>query len=273
MYDTTKDPVDGPYNIASLDSKDFSYHRIKWKDMDLDGDLDAVTSRFHIPLLGAQTHELVWFQNDGYGFSEGWSNHLLINGPDVHFDFVTLNVGGRSYDCILAGEFFSEKLSIIWTESGEGDWSDQSLVRYRVINDHAGQVFDVLVGDFNVDGVQEFLATVYDKELGVGHVSIYQFPEDFRTGEYQSFKIADGFIPHTSLTGETMSPGTPKIFYPTIAYAEELAEDGRHHKPMILLSGDDDGKMYILDPESEDRGNWTYQKNILTDTKKMTVGE
>ncbi|XP_066980095.1 uncharacterized protein [Macrobrachium rosenbergii] len=273
MYDTTKDPVDGPYNIASLDSKEFSYHRVRWRDMDLDGDLDAVTARFHIPLLGWQTHQLVWFENEGRGFSEGWVEHVVTNGPDVHFDFVTLTAGGRTYECIVAGEFLNERISIVWTESETGDWSDPSQVGYRVINENAGQVFDVLVGDFNEDGVQEFIATEYKKDTGLGQVTVYQFPEDFRTGDFPNFTIADGFKPHQSLVGQTMSPGTPKAFYPTAAYAEELAEDGRHHKPYILLSGDDDGKMYILDPATEDRGNWTYTKNILTDTEKMTVGK
>jgi len=30
-------------NIASLDVEDWSYHRVLWKDMDGDGDLDALT--------------------------------------------------------------------------------------------------------------------------------------------------------------------------------------------------------------------------------------
>jgi hypothetical protein len=30
-----------------LKIRDYSYHRTIWKDMDDDGDLDAVTARFH----------------------------------------------------------------------------------------------------------------------------------------------------------------------------------------------------------------------------------
>ena len=30
-----------------IQTVDFSYHRVLWKDMDGDGDLDAVTARFH----------------------------------------------------------------------------------------------------------------------------------------------------------------------------------------------------------------------------------
>lgn len=51
---------------------------------------------------------------------------------------------------------------------------------YRVINAEAGQTFDVLVDDFNKDGVLEFMATEFRTDLGVGQVTVYFFPEDFR---------------------------------------------------------------------------------------------
>ncbi|XP_042881107.1 uncharacterized protein LOC122258899 [Penaeus japonicus] len=274
MYDTTKDPVDGPYNIAANDNNAWSYHRVVWKDMDLDGDLDALSARFHKPVLGATKHDLVWFENEGTGFSVGWKEHIVASdGPDVHFDLVTLSAGGRDYDCVVVGEFFNERTSIYWTESENNDWSDPSLVRSRVINENAGQTFDVLVDDFNRDGELEFLATEFSNDRGIGQVTVYQFPEDFRTDEFPHFKIADSFRPNQILAGQTMSPGTPKVYYPNAAYAQDVAEDGMPYKPYILLSGDDDGRMYVLYPNSEDRDDWLYQKHILLDTEDTTVGK
>lgn len=52
-------------------------------------------------------------------------------------------------------------------------------VKSRIINSDV-QPFDVLVEDFNRDGVLEFLVTEFRNDLGIGHVSVYQFPEDFR---------------------------------------------------------------------------------------------
>ncbi|XP_045603920.1 uncharacterized protein [Procambarus clarkii] len=274
MYDTTKDPVLGPYNIASDDTNDWSYHRVVWKDMDQDGDLDALTARFHKPLIGTTKHDLVWFENAGEGFSEGWTAHVVASdGPDVHFALVTLSAGGRDFDCIIVGEFFNQQTSIYWTESDTNDWTDLSLVKSRVINENAGQVFDVLVDDFNRDGTLEFIATEYRTDLGVGQVTLYQFPEDFRTDEFPRLKLADGFRPNQILVGQTMSPGTPKVYYPTAEYANDLAEDGMPHKPFILLSGDDDGRMYVLYPNTEDRDDWVYQKHILVDTLETTIGK
>ena len=40
-----------------------------------------------------------------------------------------------------------------------------------------------------------------------------------------------------------------------------------------MLSGDDDGKHYILDPISQDPTNWLYNKHILVDTEKTTSGK
>jgi hypothetical protein len=37
-------------------------------------------------------------------------------------------------------------------------------------------------------------------------------------------------------------------------------------KPWISLSGDDDGKHYVLYPTSEDKDDWTYDKNLIIET-------
>ena len=46
-------------------------------------------------------------------------------------------------------------------------------------------------------------------------------------------------------------------------YASQTNEDGSPIKPWISLSGDDDGRHYILYPESEDKDNWTYIKEVV----------
>lgn len=43
-------------------------------------------------------------------------------------------------------------------------------------------------------------------------------------------------------------------------------------KPYIIVSGDDDGKHYILTPNSQDPNDWTYTKNVLVDTGATTSG-
>ncbi|XP_050739301.1 uncharacterized protein LOC127009866 [Eriocheir sinensis] len=275
MYDTTQDSVPPAVDIASLDNQEWSYHRVVWKDMDLDGDLDALTARFDMDDQGGISSEFLWLENEGNGFVGGWPQHLLaINGPDISFALVTLTAGGRTYkDCIVMGEFFNQKMTIYWTESEDGSWTDTSLVKSRLISEDCGQVFDVLVDDFNRDGVLEFLATEFNKDTGIGQVTMYFFPDDFRTDPFTSFKIADNFIPNPAIGSENMSPGSPKAYYPNAEFAAGVAEDGLPHKPYILLSGDDDGRIYVLFPNSDLRDDWLYEKHILLDTEKTTIGK
>jgi len=39
------------------------------------------------------------------------------------------------------------------------------------------------------------------------------------------------------------------------------------------VSGDDDGRHYILEPVNEDPADWTYNKHILVDTERTTSGK
>ena len=49
-------------------------------------------------------------------------------------------------------------------------------------------------------------------------------------------------------------------------YALQTNQDGSPLKPWISLSGDDDGKHYILYPQSEDKDEWTYDLELIIDT-------
>ena len=43
-------------------------------------------------------------------------------------------------------------------------------------------------------------------------------------------------------------------------------------KPWIALSGDDDGKFYVLVPTSEDPNVWDYDVQLILDTGDTTAG-
>ena len=49
-------------------------------------------------------------------------------------------------------------------------------------------------------------------------------------------------------------------------YAAQRTESGDPLKPFISLSGDDDGKHYILHPATEDKDDWTYNMSLLVET-------
>merc|ERR1711997_951461 len=70
--------------------------------------------------------------------------------------------------------------------------------------------------------------------------------------------------------GNTMSPGKHRTFYPSSDY--ETLENGEKRKPWISLSGDDDGKHYVMYPKSEDKDNWEYDLHLIIDTGETTAG-
>jgi hypothetical protein len=47
----------------------------------------------------------------------------------------------------------------------------------------------------------------------------------------------------------------------------------RQRKPYIMVSGDDDGNHYILEPLSESPNDWSYEKHILIETNGTTTGK
>lgn len=47
----------------------------------------------------------------------------------------------------------------------------------------------------------------------------------------------------------------------------------RDKKPYILVSGDDDGKGYILEPSSSRTDDWSYLSHKFVDVGKGTVGQ
>lgn len=42
---------------------------------------------------------------------------------------------------------------------------------------------------------------------------------------------------------------------------------------MILVSGDDDGRAYFLEPNSNSAQDWSYTKNVFHDAGSGTVGQ
>nr|CAD7393908.1 unnamed protein product [Timema cristinae] len=136
-------------------------------------------------------------------------------------------------------------------------------VKTVVVDDTPGQTFDVYLVDLNRDGRDEILLTAFDKKFG--NVHVYEIPDDFRTQRFNRKTIATGFVPNV-LKGEAMTPGSAQVFYTSLTHERSGL------KPYILLSGDDDGKHYILVPRSQNKVDWTYDTILLEDTFGDTAG-
>nr|CAD7405635.1 unnamed protein product [Timema poppensis] len=127
--------------ISSFDAyaffqvQDWSYHRVKWADVNEDGYLDAVTARFDAPFDGSlRKQELLWLENPGIPAVTGWRQQLVeSNASDVHFQLARLNVGHKSYNVVISAEFFNERLTIRYSEHGNF-WTHPELVQVRTKN-------------------------------------------------------------------------------------------------------------------------------------------
>ncbi|XP_050415338.1 uncharacterized protein LOC126829472 [Patella vulgata] len=265
LFDYSSAPPKGPYRITdnSADAAWF-YHRVQWKDMNGDGRVDAVSCRAKKPILfGSEDGELVWFEQPSSGaLSSTWKTHVLAHGPDVYFEITSLPTSNGKMDCIVTAGFFSKSLNIYWTTDPHGRWNDASKIKSRVIDNHIKAVFDVKVVDLDKDGKLDLLVTSNDAR----NAGMYAFeiPSDFRTGTFKQHVIATGFASRASGMGKG-APGSPEVVY-----------ENEHHKtgkPMIILSGDDDGRAHLLKPRSTSHGDFTYSMETILDVGSGTVGK
>jgi len=217
-------------NIASADPRDYSYHRVQFRDMDGDGDLDAITARFHNT---NQEQNFLWMENPGQPVG-GWTQHIMVQGgPDVHFVNVKLNSSGVPYDCYFGSELWQQRLSLHCVlESIPYAWTDPSNIRTISIDDTTGGCFDVVLSDLDQDGKLDVLLTSFNDSLRAGFVYVYQIPDDLFYGKWDRYTIGQDFIPTPG--SNRMSPGKPEPYYPTVEYANEILPDGRYLFPLCL---------------------------------------
>ncbi|CAH1773343.1 unnamed protein product [Owenia fusiformis] len=254
----------GPFDISTPKGgadKDWFFHRVLWKDMNKDGLPDAVTCRGRKPIFGSTEGNLLWLENprdSPYNFSRPWTEHIVASGPDNMFTLAEMTADGVMYDVIITSSYFSENLTIYWSPSGE--W-EKSKVKQNVIATKLGQMFDVQVMDLNRDGRLDLLVSLNAYENG--KVLAFEVPIDFRSGKYVMHTLATGFSSKSWGPGKG-SPGSSKAFFPNTKN-----ESG---KPLILVSGDDDGSAHILYPKSLDLNNWEYETKTFLEDGDGTIG-
>jgi len=271
----------GPWDIASSSEVEWSYHWVMWHDVDDDGLMDCMAARFNVDFFGNTKSEFVWMKNpgdlkpDGTGWT-GWEQHVLIeNGPDVHVTMHTLEDQGQNYSVIVTGELWTNRVMLYYVWDKPGAWSDPANIQSVVIEPDCGTIFEANAYDINADGKLEILASCTDGQDGKeGNFYLYTLPDNWRSSENWERKLLAGnFKPFQStFNPKTMSPGKFKIFYPSLDYESQTNEDGSRLKPWISLSGDDDGKHYLLYPQSEDKSDWNYDIETIIDTGADTSG-
>ncbi|CAF0972858.1 unnamed protein product [Rotaria sordida] len=254
-------------NIIPLvpdDKKNWFYHDAEFKDMDGDGHIDIVTGRANVPLVGRPTTQLVWLKNPGNQTITGpWNlNYLLTKGgPDIQVQFAVVD----SLQVLFANSFFERKLQMFWSDL-DPLWNDSTKLHVRHI-DYEPLPYECiqLTLDLNGDNRPDLLVTVNDEFNG--SLIAYELPSsgDIRRGNFTKHILASGFKPRVQVKGQG-APGQ--------AIAIQYYSFTVRKKPILILSGDDDGCVYLLEAiHDNDPSNWEYSMKIIHQSEKSTIGQ
>merc|ERR1712110_81855 len=249
----------------------YYYHYTQWVDMDGDGDLDILTARcssLSNPTVCTDS-DLLWFQNPGGPFSvtsRTWKEFVVeasIGVSDTGFDLIEYN--GMKY--VISGGFASGELVLY---SG-ADWVNTASISAQVIappTTNTTFYFTQVWHDMNNDGIPDAIVTIGSYGLDTGKLVVY--PGVDNGG---ALGLADGIMVYDQFpvfsSSSVGSPGEAVAFY----YG--TSDEANGVLPSILVSGDDDGQMYMFDPTGYTNPdgsdfNWQYNNAVIFKTKQFS---
>jgi len=248
----------------------YFYHYVEWVDMDGDGDLDILTARGSslTSPTALDASMLVWFQNPGSPFSttaRTWKEFVIESSADVcDVGFDLTQYGNTKY--VICGGFASGKLALF---SGD-DWTNTANIEFTLIDQPEGvsYYFSQTWADMNNDQVPDAIVTI--GSYGVDNGLMYVYPGVDTAGK---LSLAAGVLVYDQFplfsSASVGSPGEALPFY----YGVNDKLNGT--LPSILVSGDDDGFMYMFDPTgytSPDGSdfNWVYNEQVIMKTKQFS---
>ncbi|CAF1170957.1 unnamed protein product [Rotaria sp. Silwood1] len=250
--------------LVPNDGTNWFYHDAEFKDMDGDGRIDIVTARAHIPLIGKPITQLVWLKNPGNQTITGpWKLNYLLSkgGPDIQVQFARID----SLQVLFANSFFDRKLQMFWSDL-DPLWNDTTKLHVRHIDyEPLPYAYIQLTLDLNGDYKPDLLVTVNDAHNG--SLIAYELPRsgDIRKGNFTKHVLASDFKPLVQAKGR----GAPGQAITVQFYSLTVRK-----KPILILSGDDDGCVYLLEAiHDNDPLNWEYSIKIIHQSDKSTIGQ
>ena len=235
--------ITGGCGTGGVREAKYFYHVAKWFDMDQDGDLDLLTARAEgrTNPTDLSSSDLVWFQNPGNGvFQPGnnpWQEFVVQTGADVADTYLDV-FNNNGTIVVIAGGFSSRQLVLFQGN----DWTNVFSVTAELI-DTDGYYFYQEFADLNLDGIEDVIVTIGSYGEQNGQLIVYQ-------GQMSSqgvYSLAPKSVVYDQFpmwsSAALGSPGEARPFFYSI-----LDKKNGNVKPNLLVSGDDDGNMYLFTP-------------------------
>ena len=222
------------------------YGMVVWKDMNGDGKMDIITARATKPILFGDTGgQLLWLEqpSDDPLKNVPWTEHVLVDGPDVDFAVTDLIPGDDQFE-VFAAEFFAERLTLLTIKE-----TTATVTNKRDIDTKIGSAYDVSLVDLNNDSSLELLVTNHEGDSG-GGVFAYEIPKDLLNGNFTKHVLATGF----KVLEQGMHQAAPGFAYAVRLNSTSLL------KPSILVAGDGSQQAYLLTPLKDD---FTYNMTTI----------
>jgi len=241
----------------------YFYHRVRWADMDGDGDNDLVTARAMSNGVDVIDDQLVWLENDGRkpGPTHRWQVNIITelyapNSADMFFDVVSFpRAGGTgAQNLIITGSFYQQKLELIWTENPLDNWKFTKEQKSAVIA-RDGFYTDIRARDINGNNKIEIFASTASRQGQFGTTVAYEQ----NGGDWRE---------PTSWLSRSFYNRFPMFANPVLASPGgfafgKLRVGDEHKKEHVFVAGYSDGQVYMHSPSSDLASSWRYDTQSI----------
>ena len=223
----------------------------------------------------AAESELDWWVNPGpepfaAATAPIWDHEYIPASRNIGDTFMDIMAFPENSDnpivyVVMAG-ISSQELVVLYAS----DWTRSSNINSQIIatsSNNGGAFASVQFTDLNGDGIPDILATM--SSVNRNSPAVVAYPGYVNSGSQQWFASTNKNTLYTGFPSfesyGMSSPGQARSFYYSVS-----DENNSNKLPSILISGHDDGYLYVLDPIYQDdptQFSFNYDNSVIFRTE------